>query len=152
LAVRAGAHNRQDILAGLAFLTIALLGLWIARNYPIGTPGRMAKGFMPAVLCVILAGLGVATIVRGVLSSHAERVTIAWRPLVLVVTGFAAFGLTLNTLGFVLASAAMLVIGSFALPRRHLLETALTVAVLIAGCALLFVVGLKLPIPIWPQL
>jgi hypothetical protein len=151
LAVRAGAQNKQDVLAGLVFLSIALAGLWIARNYAIGTPGRMGKGFMPVVLCIVLGGLGVATIVRGFMSRTAEKVIIAWRPLALVVAGFAIFGLSLNTFGFVLASAAMLAIASFALPRRHLLETAVTAAVLITGCALLFVVALKLPIPMWPQ-
>ena len=150
--MRAAAHNKRDMLAGLVFLLIALTGLWIARNYAVGTPGRMGKGFMPVVLCSILAVLGVATIARGFFSGQVEGVTIAWRPMLLVVAGFAAFGLTLNSLGFVLASAIMLGVTSFALPRRHLLESILTATILIASCALLFVVALKLPIPIWPQL
>lgn len=150
--MRIEARDKRDILAGLVFLSIGLTGLWIARGYTIGTPGQMGKGFMPVALCAILAGLGLATIVRGVLSRHAESVTVAWRPLVLVIAGFAVFGLTLNTLGFVVASALMLAIGSFALPQRHLMETSLTAAVLITGCALVFVVALGLPIPVWPRL
>jgi hypothetical protein len=150
--VRIEARNKRDILAGLAFLSIALAGLWIARGYTIGTPGQMGKGFMPIALCGLLAILGLATIIRGAASKSVENVKLDWRSLVPVVAGFAIFGLTLNTLGFVVASALMLAIGGLALPRQRLMEMILTAAVLIAACGVIFVVALGLPIPIWPRL
>src|SRR4051812_8610469 len=51
--------TRKDVLSGLMFIGIALLGLWLSRNYPIGTSLRMGTGYVPRLLCWILLGLGV---------------------------------------------------------------------------------------------
>ena len=34
---------RKDVLAGLLFSAVALLGLWLSRDYPIGSALRMAS-------------------------------------------------------------------------------------------------------------
>ena len=38
---------RTDVLAGLLFIGLALLGLWLSRDYPIGTALRMGTGYVP---------------------------------------------------------------------------------------------------------
>src|SRR6266516_3144541 len=54
---------RKDVLAGLLFIVVAVLGLWISRDYPIGTALRMGTGYVPRLLCWLLFGLGpIATI------------------------------------------------------------------------------------------
>ena len=50
---------RKDVLAGLLFIAVAVLGLWISRDYPIGTALRMGTGYVPRLLCWLLFGLGV---------------------------------------------------------------------------------------------
>ena len=49
---------RPDVLAGLMFIAIAALGLWVSRDYPVGTALRMGTGYVPRLLCWILLGLG----------------------------------------------------------------------------------------------
>ena len=57
--------GRRDVLAGLMFVGVALFGLWLSRDYPIGTALRMGTGYVPRLLCWILLGLGVVVLVQG---------------------------------------------------------------------------------------
>ena len=52
---------RKDVLSGLLFIAIALFGLWLSRDYPIGTALRMGTGYVPRLLCWILLGLGASS-------------------------------------------------------------------------------------------
>src|SRR6476661_3559386 len=56
---------RKDVLAGLMFMAIAAFGLFVSRNYPIGTTLRMGTGYVPRLLLWVLAGLGLAVLVQG---------------------------------------------------------------------------------------
>src|SRR5713101_10022181 len=80
---------RKDVLAGLLFVAVALFGLWLSRDYPIGTALRMGTGYVPRLLCWILLGLGTVILVQGLRDGQAERRlssgdTSAWRPVVFV--------------------------------------------------------------------
>jgi putative tricarboxylic transport membrane protein len=56
---------RRDVLAGLLFIAVAVLGLWLSRDYPIGTALRMGTGYVPRLLCWLLLGLGAVVLVQG---------------------------------------------------------------------------------------
>src|SRR4030081_729366 len=64
---------RRDVLAGLMFIGVAALGLWLSRNYPIGTALRMGTGYVPRLLCWILMGLGAIVLVQGLRESSSDR-------------------------------------------------------------------------------
>ena len=64
---------RKDVLSGLLFAVIALLGLWLSRDYPIGTALRMGTGYVPRLLCWILLGLGVVILVQGLREAQTAR-------------------------------------------------------------------------------
>ena len=61
--------TRKNVLAGLMFIVIAALGLWVSRNYPIGTALRMSTGYVPRLLCWLLMGLGAIVLVQGLRES-----------------------------------------------------------------------------------
>src|SRR5215831_16189751 len=83
---------RKDVLAGLMFVGVAAFGLWLSRDYPIGTALRMGTGYVPRLLCWILLGLGVVVLVQGLREGPAARSVLsgaagdwrtgAWRPVV----------------------------------------------------------------------
>ncbi len=56
---------RKNVLAGLLFVAVAALGLWLSRDYPIGTALRMGTGYVPRLLCWLLLGLGAIVLVQG---------------------------------------------------------------------------------------
>ena len=65
--------NQKDFYAGLLFLFFAGVGLFLARDLKVGTAAKMGPGYFPVVLCVLLGGLGVVTILRALIG-HSERI------------------------------------------------------------------------------
>src|SRR5688572_7462123 len=56
---------RKNVLAGLMFIGIAALGLWLSRHYPVGTALRMSTGYVPRLLCWVLMALGAIVLFQG---------------------------------------------------------------------------------------
>jgi putative tricarboxylic transport membrane protein len=147
---------RKDVLSGLLFVAVALAGLWISRDYPIGTALRMGTGYVPRLLCWILLGLGVLILVQGLREAQTERVlsfgdTSAWRPVVFVTSSLVIFGLTIERLGLVLSIFLLIAVGAVAARGLRPLETLLAAVVLIVLSWAIFILGLGLTIPVWPD-
>jgi hypothetical protein len=149
------AGERKDVLAGLLFIGVAACGLWLSRNYPIGTVSRMGTGYMPRLLLWVLLGLGGLIFISGLWKSDrfpepemAGRMT--WRPVVFVTLSLVVFGLALERAGLALSILLLTVIGAAAGHNLRPLETAVATLVLIVLCWLIFIVGLSLTIPLWP--
>jgi hypothetical protein len=147
--------QRKDVLSGLLFMGVAAFGLWVSRNYPIGTASSMGTGYMPRLLLWILLGLGGLILAAGLRKADRLAETgasggVAWRPVVFVTSSLVVFGLALERLGLVLSILLLTVIGVAAGRRMRPLETAIATLVLIALCWLIFIVGLSLTIPLWP--
>jgi hypothetical protein len=148
--------TRKDVLAGLMFMAVAALGLWISRDYPLGTAFRMGTGYVPRLLCWILLGLGAVVLVQGLRAAQAERPIpagggLAWRPVVFVTASLVMFGLAIERLGLVVA--IVLLVGFAAVAARGLrpIETLAAALVLIVLCWAIFIFGLGLTIPVWPE-
>src|SRR5436305_8971362 len=89
----------KNVLAGLMFIAIAALGLWVSRDYPVGTALRMGTGYVPRLLCWILMGLGTAVLIQGLREKHAppERVTLGQLlPVGIVTASLIAFALAIE--------------------------------------------------------
>ena len=71
--------TRKDVLAGLMFIGIGAFGLWISRNYPIGTSLRMGTGYVPRLLCWILLGIGVCILFSGLRQPTPRYAARGWR-------------------------------------------------------------------------
>lgn len=151
------ALQRKDVLSGLLFIGVAAGGLWVSRNYPTGTASRMGTGYMPRLLLWVLLGLGGLILVSGLWKADrlAEDAHVsapaAWRPVFFVTLSLVVFGLALERLGLALSILLLTGIGAVAGRGMRPLETAIATLVLIALCWLIFIVGLSLTIPLWPQ-
>jgi hypothetical protein len=147
----------KNVLAGLMFMGVAALGLWLSRDYPIGTALRMGTGYVPRLLCWILLGLGAVIFLQGLYEAHARGVRIAgrggsaWRPLIFVTLSLLVFALTLERLGLAIAILLLTGIGSLAARNLRPIETVVAALVLIALSWGIFIVGLGLTIPVWPE-
>jgi putative tricarboxylic transport membrane protein len=144
---------RKNVLAGLMFIAIAALGLWVSRDYPIGTALRMGTGYVPRLLCWILMGLGAAIVVQGLREKDAPPERTSWRqlmPIVVVTTSLIAFALAIEQLGLVLSIVLLVGIGAIAARDIKLWETLIAAVVLIALSWAIFILGLGLTIPVWP--
>jgi putative tricarboxylic transport membrane protein len=152
---------RKDVLAGLMFIGVALFGLWLSRDYPIGTALRMGTGYVPRLLCWILLGLGVVVLIQGLRAALARDAQGArlvssgqawgWRPVVFVTASLVIFGLSIERLGLVLSILLLVGVGAVAARGLRLLETVAAALVLIALSWGIFILGLGLTIPVWPE-
>src|SRR5881227_1795822 len=94
---------RKNVLAGLLFIAVALVGLWVSRDYQIGTALRMGTGYVPRLLCWTLLGLGTVVLLQGAWTKDTTAGAsaggqAAWRPVVFVTASLVVFGLTIERL------------------------------------------------------
>jgi hypothetical protein len=147
---------RKDVLSGLLFVAVALFGLWLSRDYPIGTALRMGTGYVPRLLCWILLGLGIVILVMGLREGQDERRVdfsdrSGWRPVIFVTASLVIFGLGLERLGLVISILLLIAVGAVAARGLRPLETLAAAAVLIVLSWAIFILGLGLTIPVWPE-
>jgi hypothetical protein len=150
------ALTRKDVLSGLLFVGVALFGLWLSRDYPIGTALRMGTGYVPRLLCWVLLGLGTVIVVMGLREGQDERRLdfsdrSGWRPVIFVTASLVIFGLTLERLGLVISILLLIAVGAVAARGLRPLETLAAAAVLIVLSWAIFILGLGLTIPVWPE-
>jgi hypothetical protein len=145
---------RKDVLAGLMFIAVAAFGLWASRNYRVGTATAMSTGYVPRLLCWILLGLGVAIMAQGLWATN-ERAAFAgarhWRALVFVPASLLVFAYAMDRLGVVIATLLLVGVGSLAGRDLRPLEVAVAAIVLALLTVAIFIWGLSLPIPVWPE-
>jgi hypothetical protein len=146
---------RKDVLAGLLFVAVALFGLWISRDYPIGTALRMGTGYVPRLLCWLLLALGIFILLQGLRGAELARTAASGlrerRPVVFVTLGLVVFGLAIERLGLVISILLLIGIGAVAARDLRPLEMLVAALVLIALSWVVFIVGLGLTIPVWPE-
>jgi putative tricarboxylic transport membrane protein len=144
-------RNPQDLLAGLFFLAIAGGALWVAWDYPTGTAVRMSSGYFPRLLCLLLAVIGLFVALRSLVIEGPALTAVRLRPVLLITAAVVAFAYSIQTLGLVVATTLITLIGGFASPRARLIEMIAAAVVLGAMATAIFIWGIGLPIPIWPE-
>ena len=147
---------RKDVLAGLLFIAVAVFGLWLSRDYPVGTALRMGTGYVPRLLCWLLFGLGVVVLVQGLREAQDPRAlssgdVSALRPLVFVTASLVIFGVSIERLGLVISILLLIGVGAVAARGLRPLETLAAALVLILLSWGIFILGLGLTIPVWPE-
>lgn len=141
-------RGTKDFWSGLIYIFFGLSAAIIAREYGMGTAVKMGPAYFPTVLGGLLVLIGILAIVRSFLRKGTPIGHFAFKGLALVVASTVLFGLTLRGAGLVIA-LPLLVIGS-ALASRDFRwrPTLLLAAGLTVFCALVFVKGLGIPVPI----
>ena len=144
---------RIDVLAGLLFIAFALIGLWASRNYPIGTTTRMGTGYVPRLLCWILLCLGALIVAQGLrgVGGLIELGRPIWRAVVFVPLSLLAFALLISQFGVIVATVALVAVGAVAGRESRPLEVAAAAVLLVILTLAIFVWGVGLPIPVWPE-
>lgn len=149
------AKSQQDFWSGLMFIVVGVSFAWGALNYNFGSSARPGPGYFPFGLGLLLALLGALLLFKALtIESHdGDRIgTVAWRPLLVISASVALFGLLLPRLGLVVSLPILITGSALAGNEFHWKDALLNSVVLTLGCWLVFVVGLKLPLPLWPTL
>jgi hypothetical protein len=147
-------RDTKDFWTGVMCMGFALAAILLGRRYPVGTPASMGPGMFPMILGGCLGLLGLTCSIRSMRPGKAiARIeAIQARPVLVVLGSIVVYGLTLPKLGLVVASMLLVVLSRLAAPGFRWLEVTIFAAILTLGCVLVFIVGLKMPVPIWPIL
>lgn len=140
----------KDFFAGLLFVAFGVFAIIIARDYPLGTAARMGPGYFPRLLGMLLIVLGVALSLTALRGHGPPLPGWKWRPVSIVLLSVVAFGLVLTHAGLVLSTIGLIVIASTASREFRFRESLLSGVLLAALSVGVFVIGLKLQLPIWP--
>ena len=144
-------HVNQDVAAGLMFAAWGAAGLWLGRDYAMGTPMRMGPGYVPWLLSWALIVLGGIIAIKGAAIEGNALTRWRLRPLVLVPAAVLGFALLIEPAGLPVAALVVVVVGALGGPQFRLIEVVILALALAAAGVALFIYGLKLPMAIWPS-
>lgn len=140
----------KDILAGSAFIAFGLAFAGIATTYEVGTTLEMGPGYFPLALGLLLAGLGVAIIVKGFIGEEGLPIgRVPWRAIALLMAALVIFGVTVRGLGLVPSVFISTALAGYAGVRTGILLPLVIAAGLTLLTILIFVVGLQLRLPLF---
>jgi hypothetical protein len=146
----AAIRHPKDFFAGLLFIAFGIGAMVIGSNYTLGTAARMGPGYFPRILGLLLISLGAILALRA-LRLHGTPVSaFKWRPTLVVLGSVVLFALVVQQVGLLLSTVG-LIIGASAASHEFRWKEATFSGVFFALLAIgVFVVGLKLQLPIWP--
>jgi len=110
---------RNDQFSGLLLILFALFLYWENRAYPVGSLAEPGPGYMPLMLAIFLAAMGVLIII---FSGRSRLLEMKWveaphAAIVLIASGVAAFAL--ERIGYRLTIIALLIFLLGVLERKR---------------------------------
>jgi len=160
--------HAKDFWGGVIFAAIGGLFALIAYGvkfgdtvlipgYAMGVPARMGPAFFPFWLGLILFVLGVIIAVGGFRHESkpgdTEFPKYHWPPILYVLGSVVMFGLILKSVGMLIAGFLLVLLSSIGNPEKfHTRDVIILGLALVTFCAMVFVWGLKLPIPLCPDI
>src|SRR5882672_1207812 len=131
-------------------MAFGLLGLWLGRTLDIGTAGAMEAGYFPRLVCVLLIAIGAALAITSLVRPGESPDRGMWRPFVFVTLSCLAFALLLRPLGLVMTLIVSIVLARFAGGNLRPAALALLCVILVVANVGIFVLAMKIQIPLWP--
>ncbi|MBI3347613.1 MAG: tripartite tricarboxylate transporter TctB family protein [Burkholderiales bacterium] len=145
--------SQRDFWSGLMFLVVGVMFAWGSTDYPFGSSARPGPGYFPFGLGIVLALLGALVLFKALTleSEGGDPIgAIAWRPLLIIVAAIAVFGAALPRLGLACTLPILITLSALASSEFHWRDVLISSVVLTVGSWALFILGLKLTIPLWP--
>lgn len=142
-------RSPRDLWAGLLYSGVGAAAIFIASDYSWGRGGRMGPGYFPTILGALLLLVGIAALVRSFLVRGEPIGPIAWKGALLVTVATVLFGALLRPAGLVPAVLALILVSAAASVKFRFDWRAIALMIgLVVFCALVFVKGLGLPVPL----
>ena len=145
--------SQKDFWSGLMFVVVGLSFAWGATNYSFGSSARPGPGYFPLGLGIILAGLGALTLFEALTIETEDGEPVgkfAWKPLGTILVAVLLFGFLLPRLGMALTIPVLVIVSSLAGDEFHWRDAIINSVILAIGSWAIFILGLKLVIPLWP--
>lgn len=146
-------RNQKDFAAGVIYIVAGGAFAIGAFNYRIGEAARMGPGWFPLAVGSLLVLVGLVTLINGLRRSAAvEKIrrpsvsTIFW-----VLGAVVLFGLMLQPVGLVLSLVTLVLVSSIASHEFTWTGALANAAALTIFSIGVFIWGIDLIIPLWPE-
>ena len=146
--MNARVRSPKDLCAALIYLGIGLGTIFMGREYSMGTAFKMGPAYFPTLLGGLLAFIGVISLVRAFVRDGEPLPDFAWKPLAWIVAATVVFGLIVKGVGLVIALPLFVMMTARASAKYRLVPSLALAAGTTAFCALVFVKGLGVPLPL----
>jgi len=144
-------RHPKDFVAEVLFAAVGIAAIVIASSYPLGTAARMGPGYFPRILGILLILLGSALALRALRLQGTPIPRWQWRPVVIVLGSVVLFGFIVIKVGLALSTVILIVLASAASREFRPLESVVSGIFLAVLSISVFVIALKLQLPIWPS-
>jgi len=141
-------RNPKGFLIGLLYILFGSSAILIARDYGMGTGGRMGPAYFPTILGGLLIVIGAISVIRSFIAHGAPIGTLAFKGLLLVSVSVLIFGILVRGAGLAVSLPLLVIISAYASTRFRWGPTLLIAAGLTIFCSLVFIKGLGIPLPI----
>lgn len=141
-------RNPKDFWTGLLYIFFGVGAVIIARDYSMGTAFRMGPAYFPTILGAVLAVIGAISVIRSLISPGTRIDAFSFKGLALVTLSVVVFGFLARDAGLVVALPLLVMISAYASVRFRLRTALIMAAGLTIFCALVFIKGLGIPLPI----
>ncbi len=142
------ARITQDVIGGLVLSMAGAFFAWQAWDLPLGSPGAMGPGMLPMSVAVLIAIGGAVLATTGLVAGGEVMTMPHLRGMFFIIGGIVLFGLTIRSLGLVVAGPVSMIFASAATDEMRPLETSVFAVCITVFCILLFKYALGLPIPV----
>lgn len=139
----------QDVALGLIFMATGLFALYIVIDYPMGTSARMGPGYLPFIVSILLAGIGLTLVLRTRFMASEPLGRWPLKAISLITVAIVVFGAVVKGLGMPAAVLLLVLIAASSSIRFKLSARAVAGAVAFSVvCTVVFVTLLRMPMPI----
>jgi Tripartite tricarboxylate transporter TctB family len=143
-------RNARDFCGGVLLVAIGVAAVTIARGYPTGSAARMGPGYFPDMLGMLLIAIGGTLVVTSLRRDGPGLPRWPWRPTVVVLGAVVLFGAIVPWAGLALSTVVLVFVASAASHEFRWREAAVSAVLLAVLAVSVFVVGLKVQLPMWP--
>ena len=141
-------RNAKDFWTGLIYVFFGSSAILIGREYGMGTAIKMGPAYFPTILGGLLVGIGAISVIRSFIIPGTPIAAFAFKGLTLVTVSALVFGFLVRGAGLAVALPLLVIISAYASTRFRWRPTLLIAAGLTVFCALVFLKGLGIPLPI----
>jgi putative tricarboxylic transport membrane protein len=141
-------RSTKDFWTGLIYLSFGVSAILIARDYSLGTGGKMGPAYFPTILGGLLVVIGAIAVIRSFVVPGAPIGAFAFKGLILVTAAVLVFGFVVRGAGLVIALPLLVIVTAVASSRFRWRPTLIMAAGLTIFCVLVFIKGLGIPLPI----
>jgi putative tricarboxylic transport membrane protein len=142
--------SSKDFATGLLFLAIGIGVFYIGSTYNMGTAQRPGTGVLPRILAWCLMGSGLLLCIQAMVQEGPKLDAWAWRPLIMITLATIAFALLIDSAGLVIAMIVTMTLAALGTHETRWIEFGLFSLLMLAIGIGIFILGLGMPIKVFP--